>query len=136
MFGGSSSNQNDGASKKKPGPKPGSKRDPHASRPGPRRLMDLPGSATSSRMKEDREVYASTNDSVVSVNSNTLTTNIAAASDHNENGIILPNTIMDQNMEEDVGTLDEEILDVATMQDDIVEGTESDAECAKIALIK
>ncbi|KAG2197968.1 hypothetical protein INT47_002995 [Mucor saturninus] len=31
---------------------------------------------------------------------------------------------MDQYMEEDVGTLDEEILDVATMQDDIVEDTE------------
>ena len=99
MFGGSPSNQNDGASKKKPGPRPGSKRDPHALRPGPKRLMDHPGltqqrldrmaifntgSATSSRMQEDREAYASTSDSVVSVNSNTLTTNSAAASDHNE----------------------------------------------------
>ncbi|KAG2193803.1 hypothetical protein INT47_009945, partial [Mucor saturninus] len=107
----------------KPGPKPGSKTDPHAPRPGPKRLMDLPGltqkrldrmaifntgSATSSRMQEDREAYASTSDNV--------------------NGIILSNTIMDQNMEEDVGTLDELILDVATMKDDIVEGTESDAE--------
>ncbi|KAG2204310.1 hypothetical protein INT47_009352 [Mucor saturninus] len=42
MFGGSSSNQNDGASKKKPGPKAGSKRDPHASRLGPERMMSQP----------------------------------------------------------------------------------------------
>ncbi|KAG2192715.1 hypothetical protein INT47_010358, partial [Mucor saturninus] len=42
MFGGSSSSQNDGASKKKPGPKSGSKRDPHASRPGPKHMMSQP----------------------------------------------------------------------------------------------
>lgn len=42
MFGNNSSNKNEGTSKKKPGPKKGSKRNPYANRPGPKRLMDQP----------------------------------------------------------------------------------------------
>jgi hypothetical protein len=42
MSGNNLSNKNGGISKKKPGPKIGSKRDPHANRPGPKRLMDQP----------------------------------------------------------------------------------------------
>lgn len=42
MFSGSSSNKNEGVPKSKPGPKVGSKRDPHAARSGPKRMMNQP----------------------------------------------------------------------------------------------
>ncbi|KAI8082375.1 hypothetical protein BDF21DRAFT_398476 [Thamnidium elegans] len=40
MFGNNTSKKNEGISKKKPGPKIGSKRNPHANRPDSKRLMD------------------------------------------------------------------------------------------------
>jgi len=42
MSSSNSSNTNKSISKKKPGPKAGSKRDPHSHRPGPKKLMDQP----------------------------------------------------------------------------------------------
>lgn len=71
MFGSNSSNKNGGISKQKPGPKVGSKRDPHANRPGPKRLMDQPNlqqqrldqmtvfqsaTSSSSTMQDDQQV--------------------------------------------------------------------------------
>jgi hypothetical protein len=71
MSGSNSSKKNEGTSKKKPGPKVGSKRDPHANRPGPKRLMDQPNlhqqrldkmtlfqstSSSSNTLQEDQQV--------------------------------------------------------------------------------
>ncbi|KAG2235442.1 hypothetical protein INT48_005792 [Thamnidium elegans] len=42
MFGSNISKKNEGISKKKPGPKVGSKRNRHANRPDSKRLMDQP----------------------------------------------------------------------------------------------
>ncbi|GAA5803691.1 hypothetical protein HPULCUR_009174 [Helicostylum pulchrum] len=135
MFGSRPSNKNGGISKKKPGPKVGSKRDPRANRPGPKRLMDQPNlqqqrldqmtlfqssSSSSSILSLCDNVTQDAEDNVPSVatsnvnDDNSVELNITEESTTN---VTFDNIFLDNNLSQ--ATIENE---------DAEEGTESDEE--------
>lgn len=101
MFGGSSSKKTDGISKSRPGPKVGSKRDPYAARPGPKRMMDQPNLSqqrldqmslfkTRSRSEQDQSISTFNNDNVDS----TINTSVAEGTQNTQMEIVLDEEVI------------------------------------------
>ncbi|GAA5803754.1 hypothetical protein HPULCUR_009238 [Helicostylum pulchrum] len=142
MFGSNPSNKNGGISKKKPGPKVGSKRDPRANRPGPKRLMDQPNlqqqlldqmtlfqssSSSSSTLQDDQQVSSfniiNSEEGASSLCDNVtqdVEDNVPSVATSNDNNLSQA-TIENEDAEEGTESDEEDIQNFNNVKDNLVE---------------